>query len=163
MLELVHRTVLGQAPEHFKQRFCLEHAMKRSTSRFHLENFRLHEYINRRQLAVVKRSALGLISIYNMLPTEIVEAKTVKCFQGLRQDLAKDCGSKSHPHWDSIFATRHRLHVHTAQSFNVLKLYNISSRCIFVYHSGLCCTALRHHDAVVVMSSRLWFLVCAVS
>ena len=51
MLELIHRTVLGQAPEHFKQRFCLEHAMKRSTSRYNLNKFRLHEYINRRQLA----------------------------------------------------------------------------------------------------------------
>ena len=75
MSELIHKTVLGQAPEHFKQRFCLEHAMKRSTSRFNLSKFRLHEYINRRQLAVVKRTALGLLSIYNMLPTEIVEVK----------------------------------------------------------------------------------------
>ena len=80
MLGLTHRTVLGQGPEHFKQWFYREDAVNRTTTRFKRHRFRLHEHINGRQLAVVKRSALGLVSIYNMLPTEIVAAKSVKCF-----------------------------------------------------------------------------------
>ena len=118
MLGLIHRTVLGQGPEHFKQLFYREDAVNRTTTRFKRHRFKLHEHINGRQLAVVKRSALGLVSIYNMLLTEIVEAKNVKCFQGLLQDLARDCASRSHPQWDSIYSTRHMLHTHPLRAFS---------------------------------------------
>ena len=57
----------------------------------------LNEYIDGKQLAVVKRSVLGSVSIYNVLPAEIVKAKTVKNFQQLLQHLAKNCANGSHP------------------------------------------------------------------
>ena len=117
MLGLIHRTVLGHGPEHFKQWFYREDVVNRTTTRFKRHRFRLHEYIDGLQLAVVKRSALGLVSIYNMLPAEIMEAKTVKCFQGLLQDLAKDCASRSLPQCDSIYSTRHMLHAHPLRAF----------------------------------------------
>ena len=122
MLGLIHRTVLGQRPEHFKQWFYREDVANRTTLRFKRHRLRLHEYVNGQQLAVVKRSALGFDSIYNMLPTEIVEANDVKCFQGLLQDLAKDCASRSHPLWDYIYiyiySTWHKLHSHPIRAFS---------------------------------------------
>ena len=112
------RTVLGQGPEHFKQWFYREDVANRTTLRFKRHRLRLHEYVTGQQLAFVKRSALGLVSIYNMLPTEIVETKSVSCVHGLLQDLAKDCASRSHPLWDSIYSTRHKLHTHPIRAFS---------------------------------------------
>ena len=118
MLGLIHRTVLGQGPEHFKQWFYREDVANRTTLRFKRHRLRLHEYVTGQQLAFVKRSALGLVSIYNMLPTEIVEANSVSSVQRLLQDLAKDCASRSHPLWDSIYSTRHKLHTHPIRAFS---------------------------------------------
>ena len=42
--------------------------------------FRIHEHRNGKQLDIVKRSALGLCSIYNQLPVEILKAKSVTTF-----------------------------------------------------------------------------------
>ena len=93
MLGLIHRTVLGHGPEHCKQLFYREDVVNRTTTRFKRHRFSVHELIDGRQLDVVKRSALGLVRLYNMLLAKIVEAKTVKGFQGLLHDLAKDCAS----------------------------------------------------------------------
>ena len=65
--------------------------------RFKRHRFGMNEYIDGKHLAVVKRSVFGLVSIYSMLPTEIVKAKTVKNFQQLLQHLAKNCENGSHP------------------------------------------------------------------
>ena len=59
------------------------------TSRFKRHRFRVPEYIDSKQIVVVKRSLLGLVSVYNMLQTEIVEATTVKSFQQLLRDMQK--------------------------------------------------------------------------
>ena len=80
MLSFVRRTLLGQEPKHLKQLFYGEDVVNRTTSLFKRHRFKLHEYLNGKQLAVVKRFAVGLDSIYTMLPTEIVETKILKCF-----------------------------------------------------------------------------------
>ena len=120
MLGLIHRTMLCQSPEHFKQLCYRDELEHRRTLRFKRHRFSLHEYIDGTQLPVVKRSVLDLVSVYNMLPTEIVEAKTVKTFQQLLQDLAKDCACRSHPQWDSSYSTRHKLHIPPIREFSML-------------------------------------------
>ena len=55
----------------------------------------------------LSRSALGLARIYNLLPKMIVEqASTVKSFQGLLQNCAKDLAATGHPRWDVLYSPR---------------------------------------------------------
>ena len=117
MLGLIRRTVLGQGPQHFQQFFYREDCEERRSKRFRRHEHRLHEYQDGKQLDVVTRSALGLVSIYNMLPTEIVEASSVKLFQRLLQNFAKDCASRENPLWASLFSTNHALHSHPLLRF----------------------------------------------
>ena len=112
MLGLVHRTVLCQGPSHFQQWFYVEHNGNRRSSRRRGQASRLHEYRDGTQLNIVKRSALGLCSIYNLLPESIVEDKSVKGFQRSLQDLARECARQGFPDWQYLYSTRHMLHIH---------------------------------------------------
>ena len=78
---------------------------------------RLHEYRDGTQLNIVKRSALGLCSVYNLLLADIVEANSVKCFQGLLQDLARDCACRGVLDWQYLFSTRHMLYEHPVRRY----------------------------------------------
>ena len=80
MLSFIRRTLLGQELTHLKQLFYGEDLGNRTISFFKCHRFKLHQYLNGKQLAVVKRFAVGLDSIYTMLPTEIVETTILKCF-----------------------------------------------------------------------------------
>ena len=93
--------------------------MNRTTTRFNRHRFTLQEHMDGWQLEVVKRSALGLVSIHKMLRTEIMEAKSVKSIKGVLQDLANDCASRSYPQWDFVYSTRHMLHTHPFNAFPV--------------------------------------------
>ena len=82
MLGLIHRSLLGRGPPHFKKLFRLQDPggergrtrLAQARHRFQLEEFEgTQEY--------VCRSVLGLIRVYNLLPVQIVEASaTVKDF-----------------------------------------------------------------------------------
>ena len=76
ILSLIHRTMLGQGPQHLPQWFFRGNFDNRMTLRVKRRSLRLHKCIDGRQLVVLKRFASGLISISNVLPTAIVEAKT---------------------------------------------------------------------------------------
>ena len=112
MLGLIHRTVLGLGPQHFQRFFFAESCSDRRTKRCKRHHRQLHEYRQGQYLDMVGRSALGLTSVYNLLPREIVEVNEVKIFQRLLQDLARDCASRNVPDWQHMLSTRHRLHVH---------------------------------------------------
>ena len=80
MLGVIHRTILGKGPDQFKEFFRRDpaHAVK---------------LIDPRQVSrapLTKRSALGLVAIYNMLPHNVVGIQTVPAFQkGLQGILSK--------------------------------------------------------------------------
>jgi hypothetical protein len=113
MLGLIHRTLLGRGPGHFQRFFFLEpfphDANTRSAARSHSR--RIHEYREGRFLESVRRSALGLASVYNLLPDEVVRADSVSSFQHLLQDMLKHCAGNDFP-WVKLFSPRHPLHVH---------------------------------------------------
>ena len=73
MLGLVHRAALGLGPPQFRKFFFpAEQTTQRNTrssSRRHHLN--LWEPRRDRFLELVRRSALGLVAVYNMLPTEM--------------------------------------------------------------------------------------------
>ena len=113
MLGLIHRTTLGQGPPHFQQLFFREDTANKQSVRTSGHEHKLHEYSDDTQLDIVKRSALGLCSIHNLLPEDIVQAKSVKTFQGLQQVFAKKCASNGFPERHHLFSIRHMLHIHT--------------------------------------------------
>ena len=90
MLGLVHRAALGLGPPQFQKFFFLrgqtaESNTRRGTRRHHLE---LCETRRGRFLELVRRSALGLVAVYNLLPKEVL-ADNVKDFQSKVQELVQ--------------------------------------------------------------------------
>ena len=114
MLGLIHRTVLGKGPEHFKDFFRLATATSDLRTRLgqRRHNRQLIDPRNARFSGQLRRSALGLIMIYNLLPQEVVEAKTVSLFQKLLQGMLKDLASSSVEGWPSLFSPRVPLYRH---------------------------------------------------
>ena len=83
MLGVIHWTILGKGPGHFKEHFQPGIGCRLADPRTHIAG------------NLLARSPLGLVAIYNLLPSGICEASTVKEFQSKLQNLltlrAKDC------------------------------------------------------------------------
>ena len=78
MLGVIHRTVLGKGPRHFKQHFVLD------------SDGRIVDPRRKFGGELIKRSALGLVAIYNLLPAPYKKVGSVKDFQRILQDLLKE-------------------------------------------------------------------------
>ena len=107
MLGVLHRTVLGKGPPHLQKFFHCSgatHSRTRLAARRH--NTQLTEHRQGRFLEVLRRSALGLVAVYNLLPASVVAAVTVKEFQTQLQDLLcyRAVGNKLD--WKEIFSPR---------------------------------------------------------
>merc|ERR1712139_451089 len=90
MLGVVHRAALRKGPVHFWRFFQVAEdkththwtrAAKRRHSR-HLKEPRQGRF-----LEVLRRSALGLVAVYNALPNDTVKETTVKDFQAKLRKL----------------------------------------------------------------------------
>ena len=80
--------------------------------RFERHDQQIHDYRDGHQLEIVTRSALGLASVYNMLPPEIVEKRSVNMFQKALQDYAKDCAHRAVHQWQDLFTSSLHMHSH---------------------------------------------------
>ena len=81
ILGLIHRTVLGKGPSHFRQFFERDYSVPafRSARR---HNKQLLDIRNSpRSLNIARHSPLGMASIYNLLPQNVVDIKSVSKFQ----------------------------------------------------------------------------------
>ena len=89
MLGVLHRAALNKGLEHLRKFFYQQQETSRTGTRLshRRHQWQLTEYRRGRFLEIVRRSALGLVAVYNLLPDEIVAADTVKDFQRLLQDL----------------------------------------------------------------------------
>ena len=85
LLGLIHRAALKKGPEQFHDLFSLEQRAERPNTRLaarrakhgrQLKEYRLETHLN-----VLRRSAFGLVSVYNLLPHEVVQLEEVKDFQ----------------------------------------------------------------------------------
>ncbi len=103
MLGLIHRCVLGKGPPHFAQFFTLDRNTRLANRRHskHLQDYRVG-----RLLAVVARSALGLIAVYNLLPQRIVDRPSVSSFQSALTELVRHRAEQNFPNWESTFSPR---------------------------------------------------------
>jgi len=118
LLGVIHRAVLGRGPDHFgkliirsgtdlercKHRMQLKEYRDGDASDFALPGSRPAQYIH--------NSLLGLISIYNMLPADIVEqSSSVPTFQAKLQALVKTRALSS-TDWKATLSPRVPLHRH---------------------------------------------------
>ena len=109
VLGLIHRTALGKGPAHF--RFFFEAAKReeqahltRYTKRRHREQ--LEDWRVGRFSELLRRSALGLVSVYNLLPEELVCEKEVKSFQSKLQEVLKQRAAAGCEDWKETFSPR---------------------------------------------------------
>ena len=109
MLGLIHRAVLQQGPAHFNSFF----APVQTESYSHLTR-----YVGRRHFKqlvswrvgrfseVLRRSALGLVSVYNLLPEDTVQQKTVKDFMRRLQEVLKERAAEGCKDWKNTYSPR---------------------------------------------------------
>ena len=118
-LGLIHRTVLGEGPEHFQEWFFVTEREPAYPTRFQEQkhNKQLYSYLHGKQTELLKRSLLGQVQVYNNLRQQEVESKTVKLFQRKLQSRLKeeatrqlqDLGNyttKLKKPWQLLFSTR---------------------------------------------------------
>ena len=55
---------------------------------------------------LLAKSALGMVSVYNLLPEGVVEKNTVSAFQKALQNFGKEEAAASHPSWGLTFCGR---------------------------------------------------------
>ena len=120
MLGLIHRTVLHRGPVHFKEFFVADasrskapesrHKLQLSELPAHWTDFALP---NSRPADYIQHSALGLIPVYNALPSSIVEGSaTVSEFQAALQHLVATRMNAGCSDWARTYSPRIPLHRH---------------------------------------------------
>ena len=96
MLGMIHKTVSGKAPGQFTVFFRQDPQQPtklvdpRATCRSPL----------------IKRSALGLVAVYNLLPHKILSAKSVSAFQSGLQELVISFAVAGCPQWSEVLSPR---------------------------------------------------------
>ena len=93
MLGLIHRTAIGKGgggKTHFKQHFTLGPHSQIVDSRETLRGVR------------VKRSVLGLVAVYNMLPGCCTHLKKMSDSQTHLQDFLKNRAKEGYPEWITL-------------------------------------------------------------
>ena len=116
MLAVIHRTLLQKGPTHFKQFFFLQG--RRTTANTRLATRRaahgkqLKDYRAGTHLNVLRRSALGLVTVYNLLPRDVVNTATTRDFQKKLQQVLKDRAEQGCDDWALTFSPRVPLYQH---------------------------------------------------
>jgi hypothetical protein len=92
MLGLIHRTIIGRGPSHLKEQFRRESSGNLFDPKKTIGG------------ELLKRSALGLVAIYNLLPEMSKRHKTVKLLQGSLQQILKERASEGCKDWWNTFS-----------------------------------------------------------
>ena len=100
MLGILHRTVLGKGPTHFRKHFSVLPGRKLVDPRASCKD------------SLVKRSILGLVAVYNILPWRIRDASSVRDFQRAAQDLVKAAADAGAEGWVNLLSPRASLEKH---------------------------------------------------
>ena len=108
VLGLPHRVALGLAPTSLASLFPRArsdmHTLGWSTSTCH--PLRLHDPVGPRERTILKRSAFGMIQVYNGLPAEVVGKKNLKSFQQCLHNMLRDRVDQRSESWQQTFSRR---------------------------------------------------------
>ena len=119
MLGVIHRTALGKGPPQFAEYF------KKSANGKH--KFSMHDPRAECKAPLVKRSVLGLVAIYNLLPPDIVSTKSVPRFQQGLQKLVSTAAKTGHPKWTDAFTASPAAYTSFSFSYLTLPLYSLTA------------------------------------
>ena len=109
MLGIIHRAMLRQGPSAFFAfiRHCPPRALRHSSRQVRRTCRVAIEHRDRgSKLEMMRRSVLGLVSVYNLLPESVVLNDSVTDFQGALQRLLKECVSTRGESWFRMFSPR---------------------------------------------------------
>ena len=104
MLGVVWRAVRRKGPPQLWS-FFEKVPDRRTTRSSEWHNQQLKTYRDGNHLAVLRRSVLGLVEVFNLLPPAVVEgAETVKSFQAQLQELTLEAGKNEADNWKTFFS-----------------------------------------------------------
>ena len=112
MLGVIHRAALREGPQQLWKFFRLAlpaSSNARNSRHRSVHSMRLEEWPAGRNLDIIRRSALGSIRVYNLLPADVVLHKTVKQFQQALSGLVKDRVVAGDSRWRNLLSPRHAL------------------------------------------------------
>ena len=120
MLGLIHRTVLGKGPSHFRAFFKPDYNKRQAgigLHRLQLCEYGAHEsdfqLPGSRPADYLQNSALGLVQVYNLLPADIVESSSsVSSFQSALQGVLMARATAGCTDWKFTFSPRVPMHRH---------------------------------------------------
>ena len=94
MLGLIHRTMLGKGPRHFREYFERE------------GDGQVVDHREAQRDTLLRRSAFGLAFVYNLLPKAIKRETSVKGFQKSLQEIMKARAMDGCDDWSKTFSPR---------------------------------------------------------
>ena len=107
MLTVIHRCTLNQGPPTLRRFFPRDDTpISHTTRRTHSHDHKLREYDIGHHPNVIHRSILGLIPIYDQLPTALVQCRDIKQFQGGLQSIIKPRLTSGKPDWLHFYSPR---------------------------------------------------------
>ena len=112
ILGVIHRAAMREGPPQLWKFFCLacpDNVPARSSRHFRPHSMRLAEWPPERNLDVARRSALGMIRVYNLLPHECVLHKTLSEFQRALSGLVRDRVVAGDHRWRHLLSPRPKL------------------------------------------------------
>ena len=117
LLGLIQRTVFGKGPPHFQQFFRRRDSAGRLYTRADVRRHhrQLEDPRDGSHSVLLSRSAIGLISVYNMLPADIVGADNVSTFQQGLQNIVKKQARAGVDGWELTLSPRTATHTHPLQ------------------------------------------------
>ena len=124
MLGLVHRTVLGKGPKQFQRFFCKQGEGQaasfwtRGAAKRQKHGRQLEEVPYPHCPELLRRSAFGLVKVYNMLPAHVVRTSTVKDFQSNLQEFLKERARSGCEDWAATFSPRVHWYKHPLRAYN---------------------------------------------
>ena len=121
MLGVIHRCNLGFGPAHFKKFFRRrEHTERRFVTRSESRRHRwqLEDPRDGSHSELLARSIFGLIGVYNLLPSRIVEEQSVQSFQRALQCVFKEQAAVFLDGWTVLFSPRQPMYSHPLRILN---------------------------------------------
>ena len=111
---IIHRDALRQGPppswKFFQRDVSVRLRRSDRTSRKHSKC--LMEWPAGQNLKIMRRSALGMIRVYNILPQDVVDTQDLKAFQKALTNLVRDRVVAGDSRWPLLLSPRHVLFQH---------------------------------------------------
>ena len=108
VLGVIHRAASRDGPPQLWRFFQRSAAGVRAAARRRIRHDRqVAEWPLGRNLEIMRRSALGMIRVYNLLPQNVVEQVAVKNFQSALTQLVRDRVFAGDHRWRIVLSSRH--------------------------------------------------------